>query len=88
MRQEKRLKRWMKEYLSERGLKVENWRYLTFSHEELVIIHKHSLHPRKVKLGKDKKRKRHANEFMQTSLANSGRIAGMGISYYTKYQKL
>ena len=30
---------------------------------------------------KDNKRKRHANEFMRTSFANSGRIAGMGISY-------
>ncbi len=33
---------------------------------------------------KDSKKKRHANEFMRTSLANSGRIAGMGIlhDYY------
>ncbi len=34
-----------------------------------------------MRLGKDNKRKRHANEFMRTSLANSGRIAGIGISY-------
>ena len=32
-----------------------------------------------MKLGKDNKRKRHANEFMRTSFSNSGRIAGMGI---------
>lgn len=55
MRQERKLQRWMKELLATRGLNVDNWRYLTFSHEELVIIHKHSLQPRKVKLGKDKK---------------------------------
>lgn len=29
--------------------------------------------------GKDNKRKRHINERMRTSLANSGRAAGMGI---------
>ncbi len=27
------------------------------------------------------KRKRHANEFLRTSLANSGRIAGTGMLY-------
>lgn len=31
------------------------------------------------KFGKDNNRKRHANERMRTSFANSGRIAGMGI---------
>ena len=51
--QEKRLKRWMKELLAARGLNVDNWRYLTFSHEELVIIHKHSLQPRLVKIKKE-----------------------------------
>lgn len=35
----------------------------------------------KVRLGKDNKRKRHSNEFMRTSFANSGRIAGSDILY-------
>ncbi len=34
-----------------------------------------------MKFAKDNKRKRSANEFIRTSLANSGRIAGIGISY-------
>lgn len=34
-----------------------------------------------MKLGKDSKRKRHANEFLRTRFRNSGRIAGMGILY-------
>ena len=48
--QEKRLKRWMKEYLSERGLNVDNWRYISFTPPKLIIIHKHSLQPRLVKI--------------------------------------
>lgn len=34
-----------------------------------------------MKFGKDNNRKRHANERMRTSFANSGRIAGTGILY-------
>jgi hypothetical protein len=48
--QEKRLKRWMKEYLSEKGLNIDNWRYLQSTPDKLVIIHKHSLQPREVKI--------------------------------------
>ena len=40
--QEKRLKRWMKELLSSKGLNVGNWRYLQSTPEELVIVHKHT----------------------------------------------
>lgn len=51
MRQEKRLKRWMKEYLSKRGLKADNWRYISFTPpNRLIIIHKHSLQPREVEI--------------------------------------
>lgn len=34
-----------------------------------------------MRLGKDNKRKRHTNEFMRTSFANSGRVAGSGVLY-------
>jgi hypothetical protein len=51
--QEKRLKRWMKEYLSEKGLNVDNWRYIRSTSNELVIIHKYSLQPRLVKIKKE-----------------------------------
>ena len=47
---ERRLKRWMKELLSARGLNVDNWRYLQSTPDKLVIIHKHSLQPREVKI--------------------------------------
>jgi hypothetical protein len=50
LRQEKRLKRWMKELLAARGLNVDNWRYLQSTPEKLVIIHKHSLQPREVEV--------------------------------------
>ena len=51
MRQERKLQRWMKEYLSERGLNVDNWRYISFiPPNKLVIIHKHSLKPREVEI--------------------------------------
>ncbi len=48
--QEKRLKRWMKELLSRKGLNVDNWRYIRSTSDELVIIHKHSLKPRTITL--------------------------------------
>ncbi len=51
--QEKRLKRWMKEYLSERGLNVDNWRYIRSTPDKLVIIHKHSLQPMEVEIKKE-----------------------------------
>ena len=35
---ERRLKRWMKEYLSEKGLNVGNWRYIRYTPEELIIV--------------------------------------------------
>jgi len=47
---ERRLKRWMKEYLSERGLNVDNWRYIRYTPDELVIIHKYSTNPKIIKL--------------------------------------
>ena len=53
MRQEKRLKRWMKELLSARGLNVDNWRYLQSTHDKLVIIHKYSLKPRTIMLRRE-----------------------------------
>ena len=51
MRQERRLQRWMKELLSRKGLNVDNWRYISFTPpDKLVIIHKHSLQPREVEI--------------------------------------
>ena len=47
---ERRLKRWMKELLSKKGLNVDNWRYLQSTPDKLVIIHKHSLKPRTITL--------------------------------------
>lgn len=49
MKQEKRLQRWMKEFLSERRLNPDNWYYIKNTPDELVIIHKHSLRPRVIK---------------------------------------
>jgi len=43
---ERRLKRWMKELLSNKGLNVGNWRYLQSTPEELVIVHKHTTQTR------------------------------------------
>ena len=52
--QEKRLRRWMKELLATRGLNVDNWRYISFTPpDKLVIIHKHSLQPREVEIKKE-----------------------------------
>lgn len=51
--QEKRLRRWMKELLSSKGLTPSNYRYISFSKDELVIIHRHSLQPRKIYLNKE-----------------------------------
>ena len=53
MRQEKRLKRWMKELLSRKGLNVDNWRYIRSTSDELVIVHKHSLKPRTITLRRE-----------------------------------
>ncbi len=51
MRQERRLQRWMKEYLAARGLNVDNWRYISYTPpERLVIVHKHSTKPRIVEV--------------------------------------
>jgi len=48
---ERRLKRWMKELLSRKGLNVDNWRYISFTPpNRLIIIHKHSLQPREVEI--------------------------------------
>ncbi|HHW94433.1 MAG TPA: hypothetical protein GX736_00650 [Mogibacterium sp.] len=49
MKQEKRLQRWMKEFLSERRLNPNNWYYIKNTPEELVILHRHSLKPRVIK---------------------------------------
>ncbi len=49
-KREKRLKRWMKELLSRKGLKVENWHYIKCTSDELVIIHKYSTNPKIIKL--------------------------------------
>ena len=51
--QEKRLRRWMKELLSSKGLNPSNYRYISFSKDELVIIHRHSLQPGKIYLNKE-----------------------------------
>lgn len=48
--QEKRLKRWMKELLSRKGLNVGNWRYVRRTPETLVIIHKHTTQTRVINL--------------------------------------
>mgnify|MGYP007057206090 CR=1 FL=1 len=47
--QEKKLKRWMKAYLADKGLNVHNWRYIRYTPEELIIIHKYSLKPKIIK---------------------------------------
>ena len=47
---ERRLKRWMKELLSSKGLNVDNWRYLRYAPEELIIVHKYSLKPKVINL--------------------------------------
>jgi hypothetical protein len=38
----------MKELLSSKGLNVDNWRYIRYTPEELIIVHKYSLKPRTV----------------------------------------
>jgi hypothetical protein len=48
--QERRLQRWMKELLAARGLNVDNWRYIRYTPEELIIIHKYSLKPKVINL--------------------------------------
>ena len=48
--QEKKLKRWMKAYLADKGLNVHNWRYIRYTPEELVIIHKHTTQTRVINL--------------------------------------
>lgn len=48
--QERRLQRWMKELLAARGLNVDNWRYIRYTPEELVIIHKHTTQTRVINL--------------------------------------
>lgn len=47
---ERRLKRWMKELLSSKGLNVDNWRYIRYTPEELVIVHKHTTQTRVINL--------------------------------------
>ena len=47
---ERRLKRWMKELLSRKGLNVGNWRYIRYTPEELIIVHKYSLKPKVINL--------------------------------------
>ncbi len=47
--QERRLQRWMKELLAARGLNVDSWRYIRYTPEELIIIHKYSLKPKIIK---------------------------------------
>jgi len=51
--QEKRLRRWMKELLSRKGLNVENWYYIRCNQNQLVVVHKHSLQPRIINLRED-----------------------------------
>jgi hypothetical protein len=49
--QERKLQRWMKELLAARGLNVDNWRYISFTPpDRLIIMHKHSLRPREVEI--------------------------------------
>ncbi|WP_407652298.1 DUF6906 family protein [Acetivibrio straminisolvens] len=47
---ERRLKRWMKELLSSKGLNPENYHYIRHTPEELVIIHRYSTKPRVIRL--------------------------------------
>ncbi|NLX86611.1 MAG: hypothetical protein GXY97_05675 [Clostridiales bacterium] len=49
MKQQKRLQRWMKELLKQKGLNPRNWYYIKNTPQELVIIHRHSLRPRTIK---------------------------------------
>ena len=49
LKQEKRLQRWMKKLLKEKGLNPRNWYYIKNTPQELVIIHRHSLRPRTIK---------------------------------------
>ena len=49
--QERKLTRWMKEFLSKRGFNPDNWRYLKYiPNKELIIIHKHALNPKVINL--------------------------------------
>ena len=48
MKQQKRLKRWMKDLLAEKGLNPDNWYYIKNTPRELIIIHKYSLKPRTI----------------------------------------
>lgn len=51
MKQSKKLQRWMKELLAEKGLNPDNWYYIKNTPEELVILHRHSLKPRIIQKG-------------------------------------
>lgn len=51
--QERRLKRWMKELLSSKGLKAENWHYIRCTTNELIVVHKHSTKPKSINLKED-----------------------------------
>ena len=48
--QERRLQRWMKELLTARGLNVDNWRYIRYTPEELVIIYKNTTQTKVINL--------------------------------------
>jgi hypothetical protein len=48
--QERRLKRWMKELLSQKGLNPDNWHYIKHTPEKLVIIHKYTTQTRVINL--------------------------------------
>jgi len=48
MKHEKKLQRWMKELLKEKGLNPDNWYYIKNTPDELIIIHKHSLKPKAI----------------------------------------
>lgn len=50
MKHGKKLKRWMKELLAKKGLNPDNWYYVKNLPGELVVLHRHSLKTRSIKL--------------------------------------
>lgn len=52
MKNGKRLQRWMKDLLKEKGLNPDNWLYTKNTPDELVIIHRYSGKVRIIPIGK------------------------------------
>lgn len=49
MKHERKLKRWMKKLLKDKGLNWENWHYVKDTPKELHIVHRYSLNVRVIK---------------------------------------